>query len=105
MEQFAYTLFLLVSLGGLAICDWRWKLAFFYNAGGATKVIFLGVIFFIIWDLAGIALGIFYLGQSRFTSGLEPLPGFHIEEILFLFLLCYTALIIYRGSEKAWQRT
>lgn len=99
-EQFFYLFALLISLGGLAVCDWRWKLAFFSDARKAALVLTIGVAVFLIWDLLGIAFGIFFIGNSPYDLGVEVLPELPLEELLFLILLCYVSLLIYRGSEK-----
>lgn len=101
----AYLGFLLVAISGLLACDQRWHLVFFYDARRAAKVIALGVGLFLLWDLAGAGLGIFFPANSHFTLGIHILPGIHIEEIPFLFLLCYAALVVWRGSERLWPHT
>lgn len=95
-----YLISLLVSLTGMALIDYRFKLAFFSRPAAATAVIAISVAFFSIWDLAGIALGIFFRGEGRFLSGLTIAPEFPIEELLFLSLLNYTTLICFTYFEK-----
>lgn len=61
---------------------------------------------FLLWDLFGIHLGIFFDGGSPFTTGLMVAPDLPIEEFFFLFFLCYFTLIVYRlGERRPWQHT
>ena len=91
--NFVYLAALLFSLAGLATIDFRFKLAFAKNAKAATIAIAIPYLLFVIWDAAGIALGIFFKGQSQFLTGIMIAPEFPIEELFFLALLCYTTLI------------
>lgn len=106
LEHFTYLTLLLIAIAGLVACDWRWRLAFFYDVRRASLVIAIGLGLFLIWDALGVMLGIFFPGNSPYALGLGIIPGFRIEEVLFLVVLCYTALVIWRGSEEAgWRRT
>ncbi len=92
--NFIYLAALLLSLAGLATIDVRFKLAFAKNAKAAVVAIAIPYLLFVIWDAAGIALGIFFKGQSKYLTGLMIAPDFPIEELFFLGLLCYTTLIV-----------
>lgn len=98
--EWLYLISLVVSVGCLALLDWRYKLAIWFDRRRALITLFIGVLVFIIWDLLGIQLGIFFHGNSQFSLPLRLLPEFPIEEIFFLILLCYCTLLIYRGAEK-----
>jgi lycopene cyclase domain-containing protein len=91
--NFIYLGSLLVSLAGLVALDRKHKLAFAKNPKAATIAIAIPYLLFVIWDAAGIALGIFFKGQSQFLTGIMIAPEFPIEELFFLALLCYTTLI------------
>jgi len=53
----------------------------------------IGVSFFLVWDIAGIMLGIFST-NPRYVFGLNFFtPNLPIEEVLFLTLLIYVSLI------------
>lgn len=54
---------------------------------------------FIIWDLLGIGLGIFFSGNSSYMSGIYLLPELPIEEIFFLFLLSYLPIVLFNFLE------
>lgn len=97
-SHWMYALILCVSLTGLVIIDRRWALVAFgknparRKATAMTLLITTG--FFMVWDIAGILLGIFYT-NTRFTLGINLFtPNLPIEEILFLILLTYSILII-----------
>jgi lycopene cyclase domain-containing protein len=100
MMQFAYLAALIFGITGMAIIDWRYKLVFWrdWRRAGATLAICISV--FIVWDLLGIALGIFFHGGSNLTLPLRLLPEFPLEELFFLFLLCYCALVIHQGVSR-----
>lgn len=96
MQQWVYLIALLVSLGGLATLDWRYRLAFWSDAARSVRVLGVSVVVFLIWDAAGIALGIFRHAGGAFTLPVRLAPEFPIEELLFLAVLCYSALLLYR---------
>ena len=92
--NFIYLSALIISLIGLVTLDVKFKLAFAKNPKAATIAIAIPYLVFVIWDAAGIALGIFFKGQSHFLTGLMVAPDFPIEELFFLALLCYSTLIV-----------
>jgi lycopene cyclase domain-containing protein len=98
-----YLIALLVSIGGLLLIDRRLKLAFWNDKKRTAITIGVGMAIFIVWDLLGIHFGIFFHGGSEYTLPIRILPEFPIEELFFLFLLCYTALLFYLGLSK-WRR-
>lgn len=101
---FVYLGAILFSMFGMLLLDRRFKLAFFYDARRTLITLIIGVIVFIIWDIFGISLGIFFEGTSPFDSGIMLAPHFPLEELFFLTFLCYFTLILYRLLEKKWQR-
>lgn len=102
--QWIYLGLLLFSISGLMTLDWRHKLAFWYDARRTALTIGFGIAVFVVWDILGIVLGIFFHGNSPYTLPFRLAPEFPIEELFFLFLLCYVTLILYRGLGR-WQRT
>lgn len=102
MLKWVYAASLLFSIGGLMLLDWRHKLALFHDKSRALLTIAVAVAIFAIWDIFGIALGIFFSGDSAYASSLQLLPEFPPEEILFLILLCYITLLIYQGVERGY---
>jgi len=93
--QFAYLAGLILSIIGLGLFDWRFKLGFSTNKKAATLSTLLPLLFFLIWDGAGIALGIFFRGETSHLTGILVAPELPIEELFFLFLLNYTTLTIF----------
>jgi lycopene cyclase domain-containing protein len=93
--QFAYLAGLIFSSIGLGLFDWKFKLGFSTNKKAATLATLLPLIFFLIWDGAGIALGIFFRGETSHLTGILVAPELPIEELFFLFLLNYTTLTIF----------
>ena len=100
MTGFAYLAALAVALGGLAMLDRRFRLAFWADWRRAGLCVLGGVAFFLTWDVAGLALGIFARGTSRHMTGLLLAPELPVEEAFFLALLCYNALLVWRALDR-----
>lgn len=103
--EFTYLTGLLVGISGMAIIDYRYRLAFFIERRRTLLTIGCALLIFIVWDIAGITLGIFLHGNSPFSLPFRIFPEFPVEELVFLTLLCYCALVLYRGAIKLWPRT
>lgn len=99
MTHFAYLAGLLIGIGGLLIIDWRARLAFWADARRTLVTVFPAMAVFILWDFAGIDAGVFFHGNSRFSLPFTVVPQLPLEELFFLFLLCYSALLLYRGAK------
>lgn len=99
-QNFYYLTLLLLSISGLMLIDRRYKLAFFFDKSSTLITVILGIIFFLVWDLLGIWLGIFFIGSDKYLTGMNILPEVPIEEIFFLFLLCYVTLLTWQGAKK-----
>lgn len=102
MEQWAYLLALLISISGLLFIDFRYKLAFWHDLRRTAVTVAIAMNIFIIWDFFGIFLGIFFHGDSPYALPFTLLPEFPVEELFFLFLLCYVSLLVYRGVRRRW---
>ena len=100
MTGFAYLGALLLSLGGLALLDRRFRLAFWDDARRAAWTVGIGVAAFLLWDAAGLVLGIFARGDSPHMTGLLLAPELPVEEVFFLTLLCYVALLAWRWFDR-----
>ena len=98
--QFSYLAGLIFSIIGLGLFDWRFKLGFSTNKKAAALATLLPLIFFLIWDVAGIALGIFFRGETSHLTGILVAPELPIEELFFLFLLNYTTLTIFIAVKR-----
>ena len=105
MQQYYYLFSLIFSISGMLIVDRKYKLFFWHSKVAAFKTIIAVISIFIIWDIIGILLGIFFHGGSIYTLPIRLLPEFPIEEIFFLLLLNYTCLILYLLLGRKWQRT
>jgi lycopene cyclase domain-containing protein len=99
-----YLAALLVSLGGMVVLDRRFRLFFFDRPVRAAVVLVVGVLFFVLWDLAGISLGIFFRGETVFMTGIQVAPELPLEELFFLALLCYLTMNVFRGATKLLAR-
>lgn len=95
MIGFAYLAALAISIAGMVALDWRHKLFFWRDRRRASIVLITGVIFFLIWDLLGIGLGIFFRGSGEYMTGLVIAPELPIEEVFFLTLLSYLTMNLY----------
>ncbi len=90
-----YLLALGIALTGMVLLDRRFRLFFWRCWWQALIVLVVGVAFFVAWDIAGIALGIFFRGETAFMTGLQLAPELPIEELFFLALLCYLTMNLY----------
>jgi lycopene cyclase domain-containing protein len=99
-----YLLALTVSLLGMGLIDFKHKLALFSQPVRTAITLTVAVTVFLIWDLVGISLGIFFRGQGPYLTGITIAPELPIEEVFFLTLLSYTILIAYLGFAK-WRKS
>ena len=95
---------LLVSLAAMVLLDRRFRLVFWRDARRAAITLAVGLAFFLAWDAAGIALGIFARGGSRYMTGIEVAPELPLEEIFFLLFLCYLTLVLVFGGRTLLDR-
>ena len=99
-----YLAALLLSLGCMLLLDWRFRLFFWRDAVSAAVVTAVGLVFFLIWDVAGIANGIFFRGDGMIATGLVLAPELPLEEPIFLLFLVECTMIIYTGAERVLTR-
>jgi lycopene cyclase domain-containing protein len=78
----------------MAVIDYRYKLAQFKYKNRTIKILAIAVSIFIVWDIAGILSGIFFIGSNDLLVGIRA-GEFPIEELLFLVLLNYVSLLLY----------
>jgi lycopene cyclase domain-containing protein len=97
---FLYLGALLLSLGGLATIDRRFRLAFWSHPRRTALCLAIGVAGFLLWDVGGLLLGIFARGESPHMTGLLLAPDLPVEEAVFLTLLCYVALLAWRWFDQ-----
>ncbi|MES1212316.1 MAG: lycopene cyclase domain-containing protein, partial [Leifsonia sp.] len=72
--SFLYLLGLAVALIGMVVLDLRFRLFFGRAPLRAAIVLVIGVGFFLSWDAAGIALGIFFRGDPALLIGVQLAP-------------------------------
>ena len=99
-----YLAALLLSLGCMLLLDWRFRLFFWRDALSAAVVTAVGLVFFLVWDVAGIANGIFFRGDGMIATGVVLAPELPIEEPVFLLFLVVCTMIIYTGAERVLTR-
>lgn len=95
-----YLVALLLSLGGMIVLDWRFRLFFWRSPGRAATVLGIGLAFFLAWDLVGICLGIFHRGETAVMTGVLLAPELPLEELLFLSFLCYLTMNLIGGLSQ-----
>ena len=98
-----YLAVLVVSIAGLTLVDFRMRLLIWQHPVAASLTILLGVAFFLVWDLVGIALGVFFRGNATNLSGVMLAPELPLEEPFFLILLCYFTMLCYALSKRLMQ--
>ncbi|WP_120005069.1 lycopene cyclase domain-containing protein [Nesterenkonia muleiensis] len=91
---------LLISTGCMLLIDWRYRLFLFAEPLRAVLVLVIGTAFFLLWDLAGIALGIFLHGPGPYMTGVMLAPELPLEELFFLLFLCHLTMVLVLGSQR-----
>lgn len=96
MYSLAYLFALLFSLSGLTLLDYRYRLVWFKDWRRALRSLVPVYLLLLAWDLVGVGLEIFFMGNSKFLLGLEVLPDVPVEEFFFLALLVYLPLLLWQ---------
>ena len=99
-----YLLALLVSFAGMLTLDARYRLALWAAPVPSGLAILLGTVFFVAWDAACIAAGVFVRGGSPLLLGVELFPHMPVEEPVFLAFLCHLALVTHAAALRLAQR-
>jgi lycopene cyclase domain-containing protein len=97
---FVYLVALLIALTGMVVLDGRFRLFFWRSAVRAAVVLAVGLVFFLVWDLQGIRLGIFFRGETAYMTGWQWAPELPLEEPFFLLLLCYLTMNLYGFASR-----
>jgi lycopene cyclase domain-containing protein len=98
--SFFYLFALVISILGLIGIDKRHNLALFRYPLPTLISVLVAVVVFLIWDIVGISLGIFFRGNTILLSGILLAPELPLEELFFLILLSYNTLLAYQFFAK-----
>lgn len=106
--SWAYAGALGFSLLGMAILDFRhglfWGAALRSKSAGVwarTAGVHFGVwALFLLWDIFGIELDVFFRGDSPYMTGINLTPHLPMEELLFLFFLVWLTINVFVGAAK-----
>ncbi|MBS1673476.1 MAG: lycopene cyclase domain-containing protein [Actinobacteria bacterium] len=91
---------LAVSIIGVGIVDARWRLFLWAEPRRALLVLLAGVAVLLVWDLVGIATGIFAREANPFSTGILLAPHLPIEEPVFLLFLVQVTMVLYTGARR-----
>lgn len=100
-----YLAVILASAAGVALLDARFHLAAFAAPRHTLAAVAIGTTFFLLWDAAGIALGIFVKGDSPALLGIDLAPHLPLEEPFFLAFLSYLALVVFGAADRLAGRS
>ncbi|WP_420363593.1 lycopene cyclase domain-containing protein [Curtobacterium aetherium] len=95
---------LVLSIAGIAVLDARYRLFFWRAPLRAAAVMAVGLVFFLVWDVAGVHLGIFFIGTTPLLTGVLLAPDVPLEELFFLVLLCWTTMDLFGAVRPVVER-
>lgn len=95
-----YLAALLALIGCMLLLDRRFRLFFWRDPLVAAIVTAVGTVFFLAWDVFGIALGIFLRGDGAIATGILLAPELPIEEPVFLVFLVLCTMVLYSGAVR-----
>lgn len=95
-----YLLAIAVSSAGVAALDARFRLAFGHRPARAALAVAAGTLLLLVWDLAGIAAGVFVKGDSPLLLGIDLAPHLPLEEPFFLAFLCQLTITLWAAVER-----
>lgn len=104
MTPLLYAAALAVPLVCMGLLDRRFGLVLWRDLRRGVVVLLVGVVFFLLWDLAAIAAGFYHRGESEAMTGLLLAPELPVEELLFITFLCYTTLVLRGLVDLALRR-
>lgn len=100
MQSYAYLAVLIFSLGGLTYLDYDRKLAWFWDAKKTALILACNLAFFLVWDVVNITAGIIATNPDWVTGWYVVIPDLPIEEFLFLTLLGYQTLLLWKWRQR-----
>lgn len=95
MISSVYLFALLVPLVCMGLLDRRFRLALWRAPRRTLVVLAAGIGFFLMWDLAAIAVGHYGMGQSPLMTGVMLGPELPLEELVFITFLSYLTLVLH----------
>ncbi|MEW1833921.1 lycopene cyclase domain-containing protein [Microbacterium sp. NPDC079995] len=99
-----YLVALVVSALGVLTVDLRHRLALGAAPGRTLLLVACGTVFLLIWDIAGIATGVFVRGDSPLLLGVDLAPHLPLEEPVFLAFLCHLTLVVHALATRIAAR-
>lgn len=99
-----YLAAILISAAGVAALDVRFRLAIRPAPLRTIVSVLIGTAFFLAWDSAGIAAGVFVKGDSPALLGIDIAPELPLEEPVFLAFLCYLAVVVWAAADRVLAR-
>jgi lycopene cyclase domain-containing protein len=100
MTAFTYLAALVGAIAAMVLIDARWRLAFWRAPTAAIAAVGAGTVLLLMWDVAGIAFGVFFRGDSVYATGVLLAPELPVEEPVFLVFLCYLTIVAVLGTER-----
>lgn len=95
-----YLAILLLLIACMLLIDRRFTLFFWHDPAVALLITALGTALFVVWDLAGIAAGVFFRGDSAVATGVVFAPELPLEEPVFLVFLVLCTMVVFTGSAR-----
>lgn len=95
-----YLLILLAGIGCMILLDRRFRLFFWHDPAVASLVTVVGTGLFLVWDVAGIAAGVFLRGEGGAATGVVLAPELPLEEPVFLIFLVLCTMVLFTGTAK-----
>lgn len=95
-----YLTALIAAAAGIAALDARLRLAVWRDPRAAALTVAAGTVFFLAWDVAAIAAGVFRHGISPLMTGVMLGPELPLEEPVFLAFFSYTAVVLYAAAVR-----
>lgn len=104
-----YLAALLISGGCMLLVDFRYRIFVFRAPLRALAVVAAGTLFFLLWDVVAIQLGIFLHGatgaeESQWMTGIMLGPELPLEEVVFLMFLCHVTMVLVLGAQRLLDR-
>ena len=99
-----YLAALLVSIAGMLVLDWRYRLFLWRAPARAALTLAIGVALLLAVDLVAISLGVFRVGDSPLLSGVMLAPHLPLEEPLFLLFLCLLTMVAHELVQRIRSR-